>query len=215
MPTNADRVLHFLQSIAPERATNGDIRARTGVKPHQQVFQITQRLMHQGKIKGRQVGSEWHFWTESTKAASQQPEPQTPRVKTVGEEQEPLSPSEFEGLARKVLGQHYGVELTSAKVSGVPKVFDLVSEATGHVGDAKYYTMVGGERLPPAKFSVIAEHVWLLEKTGAREQFLVFGNDRRVPMQWLDKYGGLVSGVTFYFLTDDGQLERLTTGSGG
>ncbi|MDP7290919.1 MAG: hypothetical protein QF497_01720, partial [Verrucomicrobiota bacterium] len=29
------------------------------------------------------------------------------------------------------------------------------------------------ERLPPAKFSIIAEHVWLLEKSGADRTFLV------------------------------------------
>ena len=26
---------------------------------------------------------------------------------------------------------------------------------------------------------------------------------------WLERYGNLVSGVTFYFLTDDGELEKL------
>jgi hypothetical protein len=62
----------------------------------------------------------------------------------------------------------------------------------GHVvGDAKYFTRVGGVGLPPAKFSIIAEHVWLLEKTGAPTTFLVFGNDRQVPIRWLERYGDL------------------------
>ena len=26
---------------------------------------------------------------------------------------------------------------------------------------------------------------------------------------WLERYGNLVSGVTFYFLSDDGELEKL------
>lgn len=64
--------------------------------------------------------------------------------------------------------------------------------------------------MPPAKFSIIAEHVWLLEKTGASTMFLVFGNQRGVPVLWLERYGDLVSGITFYFLTDDGKLEQLT-----
>lgn len=64
-------------------------------------------------------------------------------------------------------------------------------------------------RLPAAKFATIAEHVWLLEKTGAPEQFLVFGNDREVPLRWLDRFGDLVAGVQFYFLADDGRLEVL------
>jgi len=68
---------------------------------------------------------------------------------------------------------------------------------------------VGGVGLPPAKFSIIGEHVWLLERTGAPVQFLVFGNDRNVPVRWLQRYGHLAPNVVFYFLTDAGVLENL------
>lgn len=51
--------------------------------------------------------------------------------------------------------------------------------------------------------------MWLLQKTGAPETFLVFGHDRQVPVLWLERYGNLVSGVTFFFLSDDGELEEL------
>jgi hypothetical protein len=37
----------------------------------------------------------------------------------------------------------------------------------------------------------------------------VFGNDRQVPVRWLERYGELASAVTFYFLSDAGNLERL------
>jgi hypothetical protein len=104
---------------------------------------------------------------------------------------------------------HLGLPLTAGQAPGVPKAFDMVSQDGRVVGDAKYYTLVGGERLPPAKFATIAEHVWLLEKTGAPTQFLVFGNQRAVPAQWLERYGDLVSSVDFYFLTDEGELEQL------
>jgi hypothetical protein len=63
--------------------------------------------------------------------------------------------------------------------------------------------------LPAAKFSIIAEHVWLLEKTRAATTFLVFGNDREVPQRWLARYGALASSVTFFFLSHDGIFERL------
>lgn len=115
----------------------------------------------------------------------------------------------FEQLARWVMSDTYATKLQSGKLPGVNKIFDMTSPDGTVVGDAKYYTMVGGERLPPAKFSVIAEHVWLLEKTDAKRKFLVFGNDRRVSEKWLEKYGDLVSDVAFYFLSDDGQLEVL------
>jgi hypothetical protein len=92
----------------------------------------------------------------------------------------------------------------------VPKEFNLVSSDGSIVGDAKYFTLVRGQRLPPAKFSVVAEHVWLLEKAGAPTAFLVFGNDGQVPSLWLERYGHLVGDVAFYFLTDKGELELLT-----
>ena len=60
-----------------------------------------------------------------------------------------------------------------------------------------------------ADFATIAEHVWLLEKTGAPTTFLVFGNDREVPALWLERYGSLATGVAFYFLADGGRLELL------
>jgi len=97
----------------------------------------------------------------------------------------------------------------------VPKAFDLVSPDGSIIGDAKYFTLVKGQRLPPAKFSVIAEHVWLLEKTDASTRFLVFGNQREVPRLWLKRYGYLVAAVDFYFLSEDGALELLQLFSSG
>ena len=72
-----------------------------------------------------------------------------------------------------------------------------------------YYPSVDGLGLPPAKFSIVAEHVWLMEKTGAPTRFLVFGNDRDVPVLWLERYANLASNVTFYFLSASGDLELL------
>lgn len=85
-------------------------------------------------------------------------------------------------------------------MEGVHKKFDMVSDDGKYIGDAKFFTMVKGKKLPPAKFSVIAEHVWLLENTEAEHKFLVFGNDRRVPEEWLKRYGNLVKSVKFFFL---------------
>lgn len=108
------------------------------------------------------------------------------------------------------MSAYFGVPLAPRQVSGVPKEFDLISPDGNIIGDAKYFTLVQGQRLPPAKFSVIAEHVWLLEKTRASVKFLVFGNQREVPQLWLKRYGSLVSAVDFYFLSEYGELELLT-----
>jgi len=128
------------------------------------------------------------------------PAPSTP--------QRAMTPAGFEALSREVMGAHYGKKLSPIR-GPFPKTFDLVSSDLTVVGDAKYFTMVGGSRIPPAKFSVIAEHVWLLEKTGAPQTFVVFGNDRRVPEEWLKRYGHLVKFVRFFFLNHKGSLEVL------
>jgi hypothetical protein len=107
------------------------------------------------------------------------------------------------------MGEFFGVALAPRLIPHVRKTFDLVSPDHSIIGDAKYFTLVQGKKLPPAKFSVIAEYVWLLEKSRAQARFLVFGNDRREPIWWLERYGSLSSDVSFYFLSDGGDLERL------
>jgi hypothetical protein len=134
----------------------------------------------------------------------QQKEPPSPVLKSSHNN---LS-AQFESYTRKVMSDLFKTALT-AKKGNLPKIFDLVSDDEQIVGDAKYYSLVRGKSLPPAKFSTIAEHVWLLEKTGAKTKFLIFGNDRRVPEEWLKRYGKLVGDVRFYFLAIDGKLEML------
>ena len=207
--TNLDRVLAYLRSIAPLGATNAEISKATGITPHQQVFMKTQELKEDGLIQGRQQGRTWTFYAgKATLQQSKSPE------KSLARKQLPqsgkLSPSGFEALSQRVMSRHFGKHLAPGEAHGMPKRFDFVSADGKTVGDAKYYTIVQGKRLPPAKFSVIAEHVWLSEKTNARHCFLVFGNDIRVPQQWLARYGKLVEKVKFYFLEDGGRLEKLT-----
>jgi len=115
----------------------------------------------------------------------------------------------FEDFARKVMSQYFGVELAPRKKKDWPKRFDLVSPDYKIVGDVKYFSMVRGERIPSAKFSNISEHVLFLERIDAERRFLVFGNDIRVPREWLKRYKRVVKSVEFYFLHPDGRLEKL------
>jgi len=124
-----------------------------------------------------------------------------------------LTSHQFEDLARSVFSEHFYVPLQPGKISGVPKLFDLVSPEGDIAGDVKYFTMARGQRLPLAKFSVIAEDVWLLEKTSALIKFLVFGNDIEVPKRWLARYGNLNKIVDFYYLTNSGELNELIINS--
>lgn len=205
MKTNVERVLNYLWSVSPNGATNAEIRVATGIQPHQQVYMITSELVRKGKIRSRKTGREWVFYVgETTEEVLSSPGKAHPGTTTSS-----LSAAQFEELARRVFSKYFGVTLNEGQVPGVPKLFDFASPDGSIVGDAKYFTLVGGHRLPPAKFSVIAEHVWLLEKTGAKHKFLVFGNDREVPVRWLARFGHLCGDVKIYFLSDDRHLENL------
>lgn len=116
---------------------------------------------------------------------------------------------EFEDFARMVMSEYFGVRLEKRRKPGWPKEFDLVSPDYRIVGDAKSYTMVKGKYPPPAKFATISEHVWMLENIDAEVKFLVFGNDKRVPLEWLKRYGRMVKTVKFYFVNNKGQVEEL------
>lgn len=121
-----------------------------------------------------------------------------------------MNPAEFENLARAVFSKHFAVQLHKIKLPGHPKTFDLVSQDGQIVGDAKYLSMVRGEKAPPAKWSVIAEHVWLLEKTQATVKFIVFGNDQRVVRGWIERWGQYMNPeIHFYFMKDSGALDRF------
>ncbi len=80
---------------------------------------------------------------------------------------------------------------------GLKHSFDMVSPRFATVGDAKYLTNI---KTPAAKYSDIAEYVWLLQNTKARTRFIVFGENRTLAQRWLNRYAPLVKGVQFYFL---------------
>ncbi|HET9096424.1 MAG TPA: hypothetical protein VFN37_07160 [Candidatus Baltobacteraceae bacterium] len=122
--------------------------------------------------------------------------------------------AQFEIFARVAMERRYGTTLSAGKVPGVPKRFDFLSADFSVVGDAKFYTLVKGTGMPPAKHSTIAEYVWLLEKTAAPHTFLVFGNDVRVPQGWLRRFRALTT-VDFLFLNDDGSVIDLRLGHSG
>ena len=199
--TQAERVLDYLWSIAPNGATNGDLARSLDIRSHQTVYMLTQQLLHQGRIRGSLSGKKWVFHVIEEPASTLGTGPAWTIDTTPA--------TRFEALARRVVSEHYGVPLRPGSLLGVPKLFDFVSPDQRVVGDAKYFSLVGGVGLPAAKFSIIAEHVWLLEKTRASITFLAFGNDRAVPQLWLARYGELAAGVAFFFIGEDGMLERL------
>lgn len=218
MSTNEERVLDHLKSIFPKGETNSDISEATIIGPHSQVFQLTQKLIHKGFIRGeRENGSngEWKFFAIEINGSNQDSTITTYPTHEIQIRNTPdhlpliVTPYHFEKIAQKIMSETFQKPLSPKYIPGVPKKFDLVSDDFSIIGDVKYYTLVRGSDNPPAKFSTIAEYVWLLEKTKAITKFLVFGNDIRVPEIWLKKYGSLVINVGFYFISDDGKLTQL------
>lgn len=165
--TNVEVVLRHLNFVYPQEATNSDIVKATKIEPHQQVFIITRASPEParfpaGKLAGNGSSKPFLVLKKLRKLY----------MKNRFLEESPNSIS-FESLARQVFSQYYGTPLKPGSLPGIPKKWDLLSEDGTIVGDAKYYTLVGGSSLPPAKFSTIAEHVWLLEKNQCPDQ--IFG----------------------------------------
>ena len=171
---------------------------------------ITRKLVNEGRLKAGRSGREWRFWIDREGSSPpQQPLPPRPAPSSAEVAVSGAAARSFEELAREVMSAHYGTRLSPRQLTGVPKTFDLVSADATVIGDAKHLSLVQGTDFPPAKFSIIAEHVWLLERTGCPHPFLVFGNDMRVPMRWLEKYGHLRQRVEFFFVDGDGRLTSL------
>lgn len=207
------QILSFIESMAPERVTNSEIHRHTGIPSHQQVYLLTQELCRKQEIRGVQEGRDWYFWSVNVvgKPVVHTALPSDVNAKFDDDKEENTQEHRhFEQLAKQVLSAHFATPLAPGSVAGVRKKFDLVSSDGRIVGDAKFYTLVKGKKMPPAKFATIAEYVWLLEKSNAEHAFLVFGNDRRVAEWWLEKYGELLTTVAFYFLAQNGTLQRLT-----
>lgn len=161
------------------------------------IFRLDDRLLerYDSSRHGR-----WNLWGEqvSDNAVSPASPPQDPKQTLV------QSGQDFETYARIACSHHFGVELKSAVIEVIPAVphqFDLVSSDRRIVGDAKYFKNIA---VPAAKWSVIAEYVWLLQHLPATtEKFIVFGQDREVPDRWLQRFRPLTEGIGFYFLSDN------------
>ena len=201
---NKTLILQALQEISPNWASNAQLKTRSGLT-HQGIFSITRNLADAGLVTREQRGHEWFFRIPTDVGSVERAQP-APAVET------PTSITSgyvFESVARHKLQVYFGCALAKGKVESVPKIFDFLSEDESIVGDAKFFDLVRGKANPPAKFSIIAEHVWLLEKTNAQCMFLVFGKNRDVPSLWLKRYRHLVEQVTFLFLDQNDSLEVL------
>ena len=62
----------------------------------------------------------------------------------------------------------------------------------------------------PAARAFISEAVWLLEKVGAVQKFIVFGGEADVPRQWLELWATLCpEDIALFYLDNKGELHEL------
>lgn len=207
--THKQRILGHLWAISPRGATNGQIRDATGIRSHQQVYLLTQELIHAGMLHGERRGRQWVFWVDESVAIPGAPggSARLGRISRQGRQR--LSQSEFLERARRAMSAELGVPLAPGEVAGVPQQFEMVSPDNQVIGDVCHLERVGAGSPQLTRFSMITERVWLLEKTGAPVAFLLFGGDQQMPVLWLKRYGILVSDIAFYFMSPGGALERL------
>ncbi len=139
--TQAERVLDYPWSVAPTVQPT----RRIGIRSHQTVYMLTQQLMYHGRTRGSQSGTTWVFHVAEEPGAMLDTGPARTNATTPA--------ARFETLARRILSDRYAVELRPGFLPGVPgvaKVFDFVSPDHRVVGDAKYFSLIGGVGMPAA-----------------------------------------------------------------
>ena len=152
--TYAEQIVDYLWSIAPDGATNGQIARHLGIRSQQTVYMLTQDLVRGAQIRADRDGRVWTF------RALQQADAELPA--------DPVWPGQvrpavvFETLARQVLAKHYGAALPPGSIPSVRKEWDFLSADQQFVGDAKYFTRVGGIglRRPSSRSSPSTSGSW-------------------------------------------------------
>src|SRR5207244_9317307 len=119
----------------------------------------TPQLLHQGRNRGALSGTirVFHVAEEASTTLGTGPactNDTTPAAR-------------FEALARRVLSDHYAVDLSPGLLPGVAKLFDFVSPDRRGLGDAKNFSLVGGVGVHPAELSIIPEQVQQVQQTNA------------------------------------------------
>ena len=115
----------------------------------------------------------------------------------------------FQAHARRVLSARWGTALEARAVGltgGTTHSLGLVSGNGRIVGDVLW---LDGLPSAQAKWSVVAESVWLLgHVVRADRRLLVVGHDWDVLSRWLASYRPLLEGVEIWYLDGD-RLERM------
>jgi hypothetical protein len=123
---------------------------------------------------------------------------------------------EFENKARNAIEKELDCILNNGKINinGKVKDFDLLNIDEKIVGDIKHYKMTSGGNNPSAKFSVLNEYSWLMQKL---EQFqkekwrkvFVIGEDSNVVKKYISTYDAWLDDIEIYFCNAVGKLTKM------
>jgi|SaaInlStandDraft_2_1057019.scaffolds.fasta_scaffold09030_2 hypothetical protein len=122
----------------------------------------------------------------------------------------------FENVARKAIENELDTILNGGKINinGKAKDFDLLNIDENIVGDVKHYKMTEGGNNPSAKFSVLNEYSWLMQKLEQYQKqkwqkIFVVGEDVRVVKKYISTYDAWLDDIEIYFCDADGKLTKM------
>lgn len=212
------KILNLLQADTEKLYDDAELSSAIGLttaaKDVEKVCEACRELLRAGQIRrfkheGRMVNgarkSEWlALRRREKKEDSKEAIEKRGSVEVAVRPEEGLARKDFSERAREVMNEFYGRALKPAKIGGT-KIWDYVSPDGMVVGDARWF----GQSVPAAR-AFISEAVWLLEKVGAVQKFIVFGGEADVPRQWLELWATLCpEDIALFYLDNKGELHEL------
>jgi len=102
-------------------------------------------------------------------------------------------------MSKEALERYYRRRFDEGEING--KRFDLVSDDKKIIGEV---IIARGKRPSSSYFEYIASSLWFLEKIDVSgEKFIVFCGDKKVPIEWLRRFGHKTRDIKFYFFNID------------
>ncbi|MGH9794256.1 MAG: hypothetical protein ACRD5G_05750 [Candidatus Acidiferrales bacterium] len=212
------KILKLLQSDIEKLYDDTELSAAIGLsektKDVEKISEACRELLRAGQIRrfkhdGRMVNgarnTEWlALRRRDRKEDSQQAIERRGSVEVAVRPEEGLARKDFAERAREVMNEFFGRPLKPQKIGGT-KIWDYVSPDGMVVGDARWFSGA-----VPAARAFISEAVWLLEKVGAVQKFVVFGGEAEVPRQWLELWATLCpEDIALFYLDNKGELHEL------
>ena len=141
---------------------------------------------------------------------------EVPEEETFTHDSSQLEWQQFENVARKALENELGCILNGGKINinGKVKDFDLLNIDENIVGDVKHYKMTSGGNNPSAKFSVLNEYSWLMQKLELYQKqkwrkIFVIGEDLNVVKKYISTFDAWLDDIEIYFCNADGKLTKM------